>query len=102
MSDVRVTMRAIGLPAGSLPPVDSLKDGEYELEILSVRENNEMTLLYPNGWKRDHQVGGIEDLVVKIVMNLRARYGVKSVKTLKVCPLEKGGKILMEVRNDDT
>jgi len=97
MSDVGVLGRAIGLPAGSLPPTHSLKDGRYEIKIISVRDNNEMTLEYPQGWRRDHQATGIEELVTKIVMNLRSRYGVGSVKTLKICSLEEGGVIEMEI-----
>jgi hypothetical protein len=97
MAEQNVMAKAIGLPAGSLPPVDSLADGQYEITIVSVRDNNEMTLEYPNGWRRDHQAGGIEDLVHKIVNNLRARYGVQSVKTIQTCPLEQGGVIIVEV-----
>lgn len=97
MSEVGVLARAIGLPAGSLPPTHSLEDGKYEIKIVSVRDNNEMTLEYPKGWRRDHQATGIEELVTKIVMNLRSRYGVGSVKTLKICPLEEGGIIEMEI-----
>lgn len=96
MAEQNVMAKAIGLPAGSLPPVDSLVNGQYEIRIVSVRDNNEMTLEYPNGWKRDHQAAGIEDLVLKIVNNLRARYGVESVRTIQTCPLEEGGIIIVE------
>jgi len=88
------------MPAGSVAPVDSLDDGDIEITIVKVKDNNELEVAYPNGFTRDHQAASIEELLPKIVSNLRARYGIKSVTT-KVAPqISEGAKIVMEVSNN--
>lgn len=91
--------RASTLPAGSIPPSESLSDGEVQIKIVSVRENNELSVEYPGGFVRDHQARGIEELIPKIVNNLRARYGVEAALVVTAPPIAEGATIIMEVSN---
>ncbi len=92
--------RASTLPAGSVPPVASLDDGMIEIKIIKVRENNELSVQYPDGFVRDHQAATVEDLIPKIVNNLRARFGVQSVSTITAPEIALNAKIIMEVFNN--
>lgn len=92
--------RASVLPAGSVPPSDSLKPGKYTLKIVKMSEhgNNEFSLEYPNKFVRDHQAATIEELAPKITAQLRARYGVDTVKMVKVpTEIAEGAEITVEV-----
>jgi len=92
--------RASLMPAGSVPPVASLEDGDVGIIITKVKENNELEVTYPDGFVRDHQAVAIEDLIPKIVNNLRARYGVASVTTKTAPAIAEGVRIVMEVSNN--
>ena len=85
------------LPAGSVAPVASLASGIHQVEILKIGENNEMVVEYPDGWTRDHQAKDNVELCAKITNNLRARYGIESVKFISAPEIGEGAVYEVEV-----
>lgn len=54
-------------------------------------ERRYVTVQYPDGFTKDHQVKNVEDLAPKITSQMRGHYGVTSVKFLSLPPsLEEG------------
>lgn len=94
------TARGMVTPAGSVPPVDSLKPGKYTLTIKQISEGGErhyVEVEYPNGFTREHHTTGMQDMLEKIINNLRARYGVESVNILQAKSMAEGASIIVEV-----
>lgn len=88
-------------PAGSAVST-SLDDGVVTLIIKGIQplENGcYVTLEYPGGFIKDHQVVEPLDLLPKIVNQLRGRYGVDAVKVLTNPILETNFLIDVEVTN---
>lgn len=102
------------LPEGTIPMRHGLTDGAAEVRIEAVDPENgydetgkpvpsdhmHARCVYPCGFVKDHQVKDVEDLLPKVVSQLRGRYGVQEVKITKAPKsLAAGGIIAVEVVN---
>lgn len=97
------TARASILPAGSIPPVSSLVDGEIKIKILKIISDGGkrfyLTCEYPNGFIKEHQAGDAVELAPKLVNNLRAVFGIESAAVKIPFAFKEGAIIVMEVKN---
>ena len=102
------------LPPGMIAAKHGLTDGTAEVHIKALNPENGYDdegkprpgehvmaeCVYPGGFSREHQVKAVEDLLPRVINQLRGRYGVTEVTITKAPKELKAGEIIvMEVKN---
>lgn len=77
---IHVEAKGLVLPPGAQSPVASLAAGEHTVTVEAICDDGLIRCVYPDGFVKHHQAESMEDLLGKIVNNLRARYGVWDVQ----------------------
>ena len=91
------------LPAGSLAPIASLGSGDHELKIVQKEPDGDgnfyIYIEFPDGFRKTFQVLKITDLTAKLAANLKARYGIESLRFTRVSEkMDLGDIILINVQ----
>lgn len=103
-SSVVASGAATLLPAGTLPTIPlELGSHHMSIELVTNDEIPEALVVYPDGFKKFHQVHDITDLAGKIGGTLKGRYGVEAWQFLS-CPKDvrvADMEIIIEGNKDD-
>jgi hypothetical protein len=81
---VVVEAKGLVLPPDAQSPVASLPAGEHTVTIEAICDDGLIRCVYPDEFVKHHQATSMEDLLSKIVRNLRARYGIWDVQFTSV------------------
>lgn len=95
---------------GTLPPPSpALKAGTYRVKILSVDPENGyyddgrpvpsthqmVKCVYPDGYEKNHQVKDVNDLIPRIITNVKGRHGQETdVAVSKITSTLKAGRVI--------
>jgi hypothetical protein len=96
------------MPAGTLAASASLPSGKFTVTIVELHPENgydaegkprpsehlEALCVYPDGWERSHQIKTVEDVLARVIGQLRGRYGAGEVKILKAPKELKSGAVI--------